>query len=71
MARYTGPVCKLCRREKLKLFLKGESCYTEKCSIELRPYPPGMHGRGRRPHCLRTPAVGDVLSSLIPKQLVL
>ncbi len=48
MARYTGPVCKLCRREKLKLFLKGERCYTEKCAIERRPYPPGMHGRGRR-----------------------
>jgi small subunit ribosomal protein S4 len=48
MARYTGPVCKLCRREKLKLFLKGERCYTEKCAIERRPYPPGQHGRGRR-----------------------
>ncbi len=48
MARYTGPVCKLCRREKMKLFLKGERCYTEKCAIERRPYPPGMHGRGRR-----------------------
>ena len=48
MARYTGPVCKLCRREKLKLYLKGERCYTEKCAIERRPYPPGMHGRGRR-----------------------
>jgi small subunit ribosomal protein S4 len=48
MARYTGPVCKLCRREGLKLFLKGERCLTEKCAIERRAYPPGQHGRGRR-----------------------
>lgn len=48
MARYIGPVCKLCRREGLKLFLKGERCYTDKCAVERRPYPPGMHGRGRR-----------------------
>lgn len=47
MARYTGPVCKLCRREGLKLFLKGERCLTEKCAIERRAYPPGQHGRGR------------------------
>lgn len=47
MARYTGPVCKLCRREGLKLFLKGDRCYGEKCAIERRPYPPGQHGRGR------------------------
>ena len=47
MARYTGPVCKLCRREGLKLFLKGERCLTEKCAIERRSYPPGEHGRGR------------------------
>lgn len=45
MARYTGPVCKLCRREGVKLFLKGERCYTPKCAIEKRGYPPGMHGR--------------------------
>lgn len=45
MARYTGPVCKLCRREGEKLFLKGERCYTPKCAIEKRGYPPGMHGR--------------------------
>jgi len=43
MARYTGPVCKLCRREGLKLFLKGSRCETPKCSIERREYPPGMH----------------------------
>ena len=48
MARYIGPVCKLCRREGLKLFLKGERCLTEKCAIERRAYPPGQHGRGRR-----------------------
>ena len=45
MARYTGPVCKLCRREGQKLFLKGTRCYTEKCAIERRAYPPGLHGR--------------------------
>ena len=44
MARYTGPVCKLCRREGQKLFLKGQKCYTEKCAIERRAYPPGQHG---------------------------
>ncbi len=45
MARYTGPVCKLCRREKMKLFLKGSKCDSMKCPIEKRPYPPGDHGR--------------------------
>src|SRR3990172_12611185 len=48
MARYTGPVCKLCRRETQKLFLKGDKCLTDKCRVERRPYPPGEHGRGRR-----------------------
>jgi small subunit ribosomal protein S4 len=50
MARYTGPVCKLCRREGEKLFLKGERCFTPKCAVEKRAYPPGEHGRfsGRR-----------------------
>lgn len=47
MARYTGAVCRLCRREKMKLFLKGGKCDTLKCPIEKRPYPPGQHGRGR------------------------
>jgi small subunit ribosomal protein S4 len=47
MARYTGPVCRLCRREKTKLFLKGSKCDSMKCPIEQRPYPPGEHGRGR------------------------
>jgi small subunit ribosomal protein S4 len=47
MARYTGPVCRLCRREKMKLFLKGPKCDSMKCPIERRPYPPGHHGRGR------------------------
>ena len=47
MARYTGPVCRLCRRERMKLFLKGTKCETARCPIERRPYPPGMHGRGR------------------------
>ncbi|MBW6466834.1 MAG: 30S ribosomal protein S4 [Brevefilum sp.] len=45
MARYTGPVCKLCRREGEKLFLKGERCFTPKCPMERRAYPPGEHGR--------------------------
>ena len=51
MARYTGPVCKLCRREGQKLFLKGTKCFTEKCPVERRPYAPGQHGQsggGRR-----------------------
>jgi small subunit ribosomal protein S4 len=45
MARYTGPVCKLCRREGEKLLLKGERCLTPKCALERRSYAPGMHGR--------------------------
>ncbi len=47
MARYTGPVCRLCRRERMKLFLKGPKCDSMKCPIERRPYPPGEHGRDR------------------------
>jgi small subunit ribosomal protein S4 len=47
MARYIGPVCKLCRRERTKLFLKGARCEGPKCAIERKPYPPGEHGRGR------------------------
>jgi small subunit ribosomal protein S4 len=47
LARYTGAVCRLCRREGLKLFLKGSRCFTEKCAIERRNYPPGQHGLGR------------------------
>jgi small subunit ribosomal protein S4 len=49
MARYIGPVCRLCRREGMKLFLKGERCYTERCAIEKRNFPPGQHGKSRRP----------------------
>jgi small subunit ribosomal protein S4 len=48
MARYIGPVCRLCRREGMKLFLKGERCYTEKCAIEKRNFPPGQHGKTRK-----------------------
>ena len=48
MARYIGPVCRLCRREGMKLFLKGERCYTDKCAIEKRNFPPGQHGKTRR-----------------------
>lgn len=48
MARYVGPACRLCRREGMKLFLKGERCYGEKCAIERRNVPPGQHGKGRR-----------------------
>lgn len=47
MARYTGPACRLCRREKVKLFLKGPKCESTSCPIERRPYPPGEHGRDR------------------------
>src|SRR6185436_976551 len=47
MARYIGPVCKLCRREGMKLYLKGDRCLSEKCSFTRRPYPPGQHGQGR------------------------
>lgn len=46
MAKYTGPVCKLCRREGEKLFLKAERCFTPKCAVERRGYPPGQHGKG-------------------------
>ena len=48
MGRYTGAVCRLCRREKMKLFLKGSRCYTPKCAVERREYVPGMHGQGRQ-----------------------
>ena len=47
MARYAGPSCRLCRREGVKLFLKGQKCYTVKCPLEKRAYPPGQHGQGR------------------------
>jgi len=47
MARYLGPVCKLCRREGMKLYLKGDRCFSEKCAVLRRPYPPGQHGQGR------------------------
>jgi small subunit ribosomal protein S4 len=47
LARYTESACRLCRRENLKMYLKGDRCYTDKCAIERRPYPPGQHGQGR------------------------
>ncbi len=49
MARYLGPVCRLCRREGMKLFLKGERCYSDKCAIEKRNFAPGQHGKSKRP----------------------
>jgi small subunit ribosomal protein S4 len=49
MARYKGPACRLCRREGMKLYLKGERCHTEKCAIEKRNFPPGQHGKDRKP----------------------
>jgi len=49
MARYKGPQCRQCRREGMKLFLKGERCHTEKCAIEKRNFPPGQHGKDRKP----------------------
>ncbi|HEX9860786.1 MAG TPA: 30S ribosomal protein S4, partial [Nitrospirota bacterium] len=48
MARYIGPVCRICRRENIKLFLKGDRCFKDKCAIERRAYAPGQHGQGRR-----------------------
>ena len=48
MARYTGSVCRLCRRENLKLFLKGDRCYSDKCAFDRRSYAPGQHGQGRK-----------------------
>jgi small subunit ribosomal protein S4 len=47
VARYTASSCRICRRENLKMYLKGDRCYTDKCAIERRPYPPGQHGQGR------------------------
>lgn len=48
MARYTGPLCRLCRREGIKLYLKGDRCYSSKCAIDRRSYAPGMHGQRRK-----------------------
>lgn len=61
MARYTGPVCKLCRREGEKLYLKGERCYSVKCSFEKRAYPPGQHGRQSQWGSRRTSDYGNQL----------
>ena len=47
MARYTGPSCRICRRERVELYLKGDRCYTDKCGVRRRNYPPGQHGQGR------------------------
>ena len=63
MARYTGSVCRLCRREGAKLYLKGSRCYTKKCAFERRPTPPGQHGVRRR-------KVGDYGLQLREKQKV-
>lgn len=63
MARYTGPVCKQCRRETIKLFLKGDRCFTEKCAVERRTYAPGQHGQAR-------PKVSDYAVQLREKQKV-
>jgi small subunit ribosomal protein S4 len=65
LARYTGPVCKLCRREGEKLFLKGSRCLTAKCAIERRPYAPGQHGRERQ---YRRGRASDYLLQLREKQ---
>ncbi len=65
MARYTGPVCKLCRREGEKLFLKGSRCLTPKCAIERRSYPPGQHGRESQ---YRRGRASDYLLQLREKQ---
>ncbi len=63
MARYRGSVCRLCRREGMKLFLKGERCFTDRCSIERRNYPPGQHGQAR-------PRFSDYGNQLREKQKV-
>ena len=63
MARHTGSVCRLCRREGMKLFLKGERCFTDRCSIERRNYPPGQHGQAR-------PRFSDYGNQLREKQKV-
>ena len=69
MARYIGPVCRLCRREGMKLFLKGERCYTEKCAIEKRNFPPGQHGKtGSRNTASRTGRESDFARQLRAKQ---
>ena len=65
MARYTGPVCRLCRREGEKLFLKGSRCLTPKCSVERRGYPPGQHGRENQ---FRRGRASDYLLQLREKQ---
>jgi len=65
LARYTGPVCKLCRREGEKLFLKGSRCMTPKCAIERRSYPPGQHGREKQ---FRRGRASDYLLQLREKQ---
>jgi len=65
MSRYLDSKCRLCRREGEKLFLKGAKCYSDKCPIERRPYPPGMHGQTRRP-----PRVSDYGMQLREKQKV-
>ena len=67
MAKYTGPVCKLCRREGEKLFLKGQRCFTPKCSFEKRGYPPGEHGRDTQ---FRRRRVSDYSRQLREKQKV-
>ncbi|HSB89871.1 MAG TPA: 30S ribosomal protein S4 [Anaerolineales bacterium] len=65
MAKYTGPVCKLCRREGEKLFLKGQRCFTPKCSFEKRSYPPGDHGRDAQ---FRRRRISDYTRQLREKQ---
>ena len=65
MARYTGPVCKLCRREGDKLYLKGARCFTAKCSYDRRPYPPGQHGPAGK---FRRGRASDYLLQLREKQ---
>jgi small subunit ribosomal protein S4 len=64
LARYSGPVCRICRREGMKLFLKGERCQTEKCAIERRNFPPGQHGNTKN----RRPKIGGYGLQLREKQ---
>ena len=70
MARYTGAVCRLCRREGQKLFLKGERCYTAKCSVARRAYAPGQHGQGRKKTSVESDRIGGNLCTVLRSWLL-
>ena len=70
MARYTASVCRLCRRENLKLFLKGDRCYSDKCAYERRGYPPGQHGQARGKHSDYKARFGGERTGLVTWQVI-